>query len=158
MMRAALSATVMSIGLLAGCAAPPPAPMRETIIDSRLNGTWIVKQAEFAGKALPVPPGIELQINGNQYYVASVTNRALPSDRGSIAIFRDVAVGLPAQFDVTGEDGPNQGKRFPSIYRFVGNTTERELEMCYDLSGKARPTQFLSLDGTLLLRVTYTRK
>ncbi len=158
-MRTIFSAITASLGLLAGCAAPPPpAPMRETIIDTRLNGTWIVKHAEFAGNPLPVPPGIELQINGNQYYVASVTNRALPTDRGSIAVFSDVPVGLPAQLDVVGEDGPNQGKRFPSIYRFPDASNKREMEMCYDLGGNVRPTRFESIEGTLLLRVTYTKK
>ena len=145
--------------LLASCATVPVfEPARVAISDVSLNGTWIVKQAEFAGRSLPVPPGIELQINGNQYSVASLTNRALPSDRGSIVVFVDGSAGKTGHVDVVGEDGPNQGKRFPAIYRFVGNLNERELEMCYDLSGKLRPTEFASPDGTLLLRVTYIGK
>ena len=145
--------------LLAGCAAAPVRePARVAISDASLNGTWIVKQAEFAGRSLPVPPGIELQINGNQYSVASLTNRALPSDRGSIVVFSDAAAGKTGHVDVVGEDGPNQGKRFPAIYRFMSGASERELEMCYDLSGKVRPTEFASPDGTLLLRVTYVGK
>ena len=145
--------------LLAGCAAAPVRePARVAISDANLNGTWIVKQAEFAGRSLPVPPGIELQINGNQYSVASLTNRALPSDKGSIVVFVDGAAGKIGHVDVVGEDGPNQGKRFPAIYRFIRGASERELEMCYDLSGKVRPTEFASPDGTLLLRVTYVGK
>jgi uncharacterized protein (TIGR03067 family) len=145
--------------LLAGCAAAPVRePARVAISDANLNGTWIVKQAEFAGRSLPVPPGIELQINGNQYSVASLTNRALPTDRGGIVVFIDGSAGQTGHIDVIGEDGPNQGKRFPAIYRFVGNLNERELEMCYDLSGKLRPTEFASPEGTLLLRVTYVGK
>lgn len=145
--------------LLAGCATVPvPEPARVAIGDANLNGTWIVKQAEFAGRSLPVPPGIELQIKGNQYSVASLANRALPSDRGSIVVFIDGSAGQTGHVDVVGEDGPNQGKRFPAIYRFAGNLNERELEMCYDLSGKMRPTEFVSPDGTLLLRVTYVGK
>lgn len=151
-----------AVVLLAGCATTPVRePARVAISDATLNGTWIVKQAEFAGRSLPVPPGIELQINGNQYYVTSLTNRALPSDRGSIVVFIDGSAGQTGHIDVVGEDGPNQGKRFPTIYRFVGgvgSVNERELEMCYDLSGKVRPTEFVSPDGTLLLRVTYMKK
>lgn len=149
---------VAALMLLAGCATPPPREaVRETISDANLNGTWIVKQAEFAGRALPVPPGIELQIDGNKYVVASLTNRALPTDRGSILVFGGSAPGA-GHIDVLGEDGPNQGKRFPSIYRFIEASNKRELEMCYDLGGKVRPAQFESVEGTLLLRVTYARK
>jgi uncharacterized protein (TIGR03067 family) len=145
--------------LLAGCAAAPVRePARVAISDANLNGTWIVKQAEFAGRSLPVPPGIELQINANQYSVASLTNRALPTDKGSIVVFVDGSAGQTGHADVVGEDGPNQGKRFPAIYRFIRGASERELEMCYDLSGKVRPTEFVSPEGTLLLRVIYVGK
>jgi len=55
---------------------------------------------------------------------------------------------------VVGEVGPNKGKRFSALYRMVG----RELEIVYDLSGVNRPVDFVSRDGTQLLRVTYSKK
>ena len=63
-----------------------------------------------------------------------------------------------ADVDVVGEDGPNKGKRYPAIYRFAGNANNRELEICYDLSEKERPAEFVSREGTMLLRVTYGKK
>ena len=71
--------------------------------------------------------------------------------RGALANALDTQA---APIDIVGEDGPNQGKRFPAIYRL----NARELEMCIDLAGEARPTEFVSREGTLLVRVTYTRK
>lgn len=56
--------------------------------------------------------------------------------------------------DVVGEDGPNKGKRYPAIYRFGS----RELEICYDLAEKERPSDFVSREGTLLLQVTYYKR
>ncbi len=123
---------------------------REAITDNKLNGAWSVKKAELGGKNFTVPPTFELQISNTRYLAGTQP----PSDRGRIILFGDELAGEAARMDVVGEDGPNKGKRFPAIYRFNG----RELEVCYDLSEKDRPTEFVSRDGTMLLRVTYTRK
>jgi uncharacterized protein (TIGR03067 family) len=123
---------------------------REPVIDRDLNGTWLIRKAELGGKNLPMPPTFELQIAGTQY-------RAGPpplSDRGKLILFGDELVGQAARMDVVGEDGPNKGKRYPAIYRFVG----RGLEICYDLSEKERPGEFVSREGTMLFRVTYYKK
>ncbi len=147
-------ATVL-LTLLSGCASGPVRePTRDAVTDTNLNGTWIVSRAEFAGRSLPVPPGIELQISGNQYRIASVTNAALPNDRGIIVLLDNALDTHANRIDIVGEDGPNQGKRFPAIYRL----NARELEICIDLAEQARPTEFVSRDGTLLVRVSYTRK
>ena len=123
---------------------------RDAVTDNNLNGTWLIRKAELAGKNFPMPPAFELQIAGTTYR-AGVPSL---SDRGKIVLFGDELAGQAARMDVVGEDGPNKGKRFPAIYRFNG----RELEICYDLSEKERPTEFVSRDGTMLLRVTYTKK
>ena len=123
---------------------------REATTDSALNGTWLVRKAEMSGKNLPMPPGFELQISGTQYR-AGVPPMA---DRGKIVLFGDELAGQAARMDVVGEDGPNKGKRYPAIYRVSG----RELEICYDLSEKDRPQEFVSREGTMLLRVTYYKK
>lgn len=92
----------------------------------------------------------ELQIAGTQY------RSGVPplSDRGKIILFGDELAGQATRMDVLGEDGPNKGKRYLAIYRFNGP----ELEICYDLSEKERPGDFVSREGTKLFRVTYYKK
>ncbi|MEO8384751.1 MAG: TIGR03067 domain-containing protein [Betaproteobacteria bacterium] len=123
---------------------------REPVIDRDLNGTWLIRKAELGGKKHPLQPTFELQIAGSQYRAGTPP----PSDRGKIILFGDELAGQAARMDVVGEDGPNKGKRYPAIYRFVG----RELEICYDLSEKERPSEFVSREGTMLFRVTYYKK
>jgi len=135
--------------LLASCAGPKFKD-REPVADRGLNGTWLIRKAELGGKNLPLPPTFELQIAGTQYRAGTPP----PSDRGKIILFGDELAGQAARMDVVGEDGPNKGKRYLAIYRFVG----RELEICYDLSEKERPNEFVSREGTMLFRVTYYKK
>lgn len=135
--------------LLAACTGPEFKD-REPVVDRGLNGTWLIRKAELAGKNFPIPPTFELQIAGTQYRAGI----SPPSDRGKIILFGDELAGQAARMDVLGEEGPNKGKRHLAIYRFVG----RELEICYDLSEKERPNEFISREGTPLLRVTYYRK
>jgi hypothetical protein len=53
-----------------------------------------------------------------------------------------------------GTDGPNKGKTFLAIYELDKDS----LKVCYDLSGKARPTEFKTKPDTTLFLVTYTRE
>ena len=128
----------------------PPLPQTDHAID----GTWIIKSAEFSGKPFAAPSGFGLKINGNAY------GAGVPpySDRGSLVFFGDELAGEPGRLDVLGEDGPNKGKRYPAIYRLVPGTGGRELEICYDLSGNERPREFVSREQSLQFRVTYGRK
>jgi uncharacterized protein (TIGR03067 family) len=59
----------------------------------------------------------------------------------------------PKEMDITGTDGPNKGKRFLAIYR----QDEDTLQICYDLSGANRPTEFTTQSGTQQFLVTYLR-
>ena len=144
----AISLTVLS-SLLASCTGPEFKD-REPVIDRELNGTWVIRKAELGGKPLPVLSTFELQIAGSQYRAGIPP----PSDRGKIILFGDELAGQAARMDVVGEEGPNKGKRYLANYRFVG----RELEVCYDLSEKERPNEFISREGTTLFRVTYYKK
>jgi uncharacterized protein (TIGR03067 family) len=54
---------------------------------------------------------------------------------------------------ITGTDGPNKGKTFPSIFELQGDV----LRVCYDLSGKQRPLDFKTVLSTQLYLVTYHR-
>ena len=141
--------TTLLLFFVSGCTAPEFRE-RAPVTDNNLNGTWLIRKAELGGKNLPMPPTFELQISGAQYRAGvSALN-----DRGKIVLFGDELAGQAARMDVVGEDGPNKGKRYPAIYRFNG----RDLEICYDLSEKDRPGEFVSKEGTMLLRVTYYRK
>jgi uncharacterized protein (TIGR03067 family) len=60
----------------------------------------------------------------------------------------------PKALDITGTDGPNKGKTILAIYERNGDT----LRVCYDLSGKNRPTEFKTQAGTQLFLVTYQRE
>ena len=56
--------------------------------------------------------------------------------------------------DITGTDGPNKGETILAIYERDGDA----LRVCYDLSGKSRPTEFKTKAGTQLFLVTYKRE
>jgi uncharacterized protein (TIGR03067 family) len=60
----------------------------------------------------------------------------------------------PKELDITGTDGPNKGKTILAIYELDGDT----LRICYDLTGKNRPTEFKTKEGTQLFLVTYKRE
>jgi uncharacterized protein (TIGR03067 family) len=56
----------------------------------------------------------------------------------------------PKEIDITGTAGPSKGRTFLGIYEVVNG----QLRICYDVTGKQRPTEFRDLpDGTTLLSV-----
>ena len=136
--------------LLTACASDVGLREQTPVTDTALNGTWLIRNAELAGKNFPMPPKFELAINGAKYSAGLPP----PNDYGKLIFFGDEVAGEAARLDVIGESGPNKGKRILAIYRIKG----RELEICYDLSAQERPRDFVSRDGTKLLRVTYVRK
>jgi uncharacterized protein (TIGR03067 family) len=148
--------------LLSACAAPPEKPpasilgeaprgTQSPVTDNDLNGYWVVVSADMAGKPMTLPANFELMMMGDRY------GSGIPSgysDRGRIVLFGDELAGQPRRMDVVGEVGPNKGKRYSALYRFVG----RDLEIIYDLSGANRPADFVTREGTQLFRVLYRRK
>jgi uncharacterized protein (TIGR03067 family) len=112
-----------------------------------LDGTWLAEKAELAGQKYPdeFRKSLKLVIDGDKY-----TGTAERPDRGTLKVD---ASARPKAMDITGTDGPNKGKTFPAIYEHDGDT----LRICYDLSGKARPTTFATKPGTKLFLVTYKR-
>ena len=117
--------------------------------DDTIDGTWLASAAELGGKAFPdeVRKSIKLVIKGDQY---TVTVGTMP-DRGTC---KRNPSAKPKALDITGTDGPNKGKTILAIYERDGDT----LRVCYDLSGKARPTEFRTKEGTRLFLVTYKRE
>jgi uncharacterized protein (TIGR03067 family) len=114
-----------------------------------MQGDWVPVKAELAGQVMPeaVLKTISLKLTKSEYEVLV----AGKPDKGTYSI--DPAA-KPKGLKITGVKGPNAGKTFPAIYELTVDT----LRVCYDLSGKKRPTEFATKPGTKLYLVNYKRK
>jgi uncharacterized protein (TIGR03067 family) len=114
-----------------------------------IQGTWLPATAEFGGKMFPdeVRKTIKLVVKDDKYTVT--TGKVV--DQGTIKLN---PAAKPKALDITGTDGPNKGKTILAIYERDGDT----LRICYDLSGKGRPSEFKSKEGTQLFLVSYKRE
>lgn len=114
--------------------------------DDSIQGVWLPAAAELAGKPFPdeVRKTIKLEIKDGKYTVT--VGKAL--DQGTIKLN---PTAKPKELDIIGTDGPNKGRTILGIYEREGDT----LRVCYDLSGKGRPTEFKSTEGSQLFLVTY---
>jgi uncharacterized protein (TIGR03067 family) len=118
------------------------------IKDDAFDGTWLPSDAELAGTKFPdaVVKSIKLVIEGEKYTVTV----GKETDRGIVK--RDLKA-KPMTRDIVGSEGPNKGKTILAICELKDDT----LKVCYDLSGKARPTAFETKPDTQLFLVTYKR-
>jgi uncharacterized protein (TIGR03067 family) len=114
-----------------------------------MDGTWLASAAELGGEKFPdeVRKSIKLVIGDGKY---TVTVGKEP-DKGTVKVDPSKK---PKEVDIVGTEGPNKGKTFLAIYEKTDDT----LRVCYDLSGKTRPTEFKTTKGTQLFLVTYTRE
>ena len=117
--------------------------------DDTIEGTWLPSEAELGGRKFPdeVRKSTRLVIKGDQYTVTVGTQ----PDRGTCKLDPSAK---PKAMDITGTEGPNKGRTILAIYERDGDT----LRICYDLSGKSRPTEFGTKAGTRLFLVTYKRE
>jgi len=115
-----------------------------------LQGTWLPSTAEFGGKKFPdeIRKAMKLVVKDDKY---TVTAGKEGTDKGTVKLN---PAAKPKEMDITGTDGPNKGKTFLAIYEQDGDT----LRICYDLSGKSRPKEFKTKEGTQLFLVTYKRE
>jgi uncharacterized protein (TIGR03067 family) len=113
------------------------------------QGTWLPTEAELAGKPFPdeVRKTMTLVMKDDKYIVT--VGKAV--DQGTVKLNPKAK---PKELDITGTDGPNKGKTILAIYELDGDT----LRVCYDLSGKGRPTEFKTKADTQLFLVTYKRE
>jgi uncharacterized protein (TIGR03067 family) len=113
-----------------------------------LQGTWLPKAAELSENPFDEATlkTMKLVVEGDKYTVT--VGKSI--DKGTTKI--DPAA-KPKAMDIIGTDGPNKGKTFLAIYELNGDT----LRVCYDLTGKARPTEFKTKKGELLFLATYKR-
>jgi len=114
-----------------------------------MEGTWLASTAELAGEKFPdeVRKSIKLVIGAGKYTVTVGKN----SDRGTVKVDSSKK---PKEIDITGTEGPNKGKTILAIYEKTGDT----LQVCYDLSGKARPSEFKTSKENNRFLVTYKRE
>jgi uncharacterized protein (TIGR03067 family) len=126
-----------------------PARSAEDKDGDAMQGTWLPVSAELAGEKFPdeVRQTIKLAVEGDKYTVTVGKD----VDRGTV---KWDASARPKALDITGTDGPNKGKTILAIYELDGDT----LRVCYDLSGKSRPTEFETKADTQLFLVTYKRE
>ena len=114
-----------------------------------IQGNWTPVKGELGGRPMAdaVLQTISLKLTDGKYEVFAGGH----PDNGTYTLDSNTK---PKSITVTGTNGPNSGKTFPSIYELKGDT----LRICYDLSGMKRPTEFKSVAGTKLYLVTYGRK
>jgi uncharacterized protein (TIGR03067 family) len=132
---------------LGGCASPalrtadrPPPSTR-----GALDGTWKPIKAEMAGRPLDIATMREFRLDVNGDFFTA-------TDRSKRETGRFVFVGgEPPALDVVGDAGPNKGQRLPAIFR----RTTTSLQLCYDLSGNGRPSEFKTRAGTQLFCILY---
>lgn len=113
---------------------------------SALDANWTIARATLGGTELPLAAfqGSPLRLRNGSY--------EFQRDSGSYVTRRGRGDGYDAM-DITGVRGPNAGKTFPAIYELHGDS----LQICYDLSGKARPSRFASAPGTQQFLALYVR-
>ena len=114
-----------------------------------IDGTWLPSAAELGGEKFPdeVRKAMKLVVADGKYTVT--VGKVL--DRGTITLDPSKK---PKALDIAGTEGPNKGKTILAIYEKTDDT----LRICYDLSGKARPTKFETMKDTQLFLVTYARE
>ncbi len=113
-----------------------------------IQGTWIASAAQLDGNPFPeeLRKSIKLTLKDGKYTVT--IGKSL--DQGTVKL---APTSKPKTMDITGAEGPNKGKTFLAIYELDDDI----LTVCYDLSGKSRPTEFKSTKGSQLFLVTYRR-
>jgi uncharacterized protein (TIGR03067 family) len=117
--------------------------------EPKMDGVWAPTSAELGGMKLPdeIVKGLKLVIKDSKYTVTV----GVQTDKGTVKVD---ASTKPKSLDITGAEGPNKDKTFLAIYELTGDT----LKVCYDLSGKARPTTFETKPNTQLFLATYKRE
>ena len=117
-------------------------------VSKKLIGTWQLTKGVVGGNSLPeaAVKGIRLELTDGKY---TLTGAESP-DEGTWKLHPGKK---PLGLDVKGTDGPNKGKTFLAICQLNGD----KMKVCYDLSGKERPTKFESKKNTLLFLAEYKR-
>jgi uncharacterized protein (TIGR03067 family) len=103
-----------------------------------LEGTWIFSHLEIDGNALP-PAMFEasrILIDGDRFRTES-------PEATYEGVFNIGVESLPHEIDLDFVAGPEAGNRNLGIFRLEGE----QLEICLDMNGVSRPTEFRSSGG-----------
>lgn len=113
--------------------------------DSKLiEGTWIAVSLEMGGQQMP-QEGLKdttLVLKDGRY--------TAQDNQGTYKIN---PAQKPKAMDLTATNGPNQGKTIPAIYQLTADT----FRICFDLEGKARPTEFKTAPDNGHILASYKR-
>ena len=140
-MRHVTLLAVLAVASTGLCADPKPAK------DS-LSGSWALASGVMAGEKMTdeVRKSVHLMLR-NGKYTAKVGE---DTDQGTYTVDNSKT---PATITLVGTKGPNQGKTMLAIFE----VDKGALKVCYDMSGKAFPTDFESKKDTHLFLATYER-
>jgi uncharacterized protein (TIGR03067 family) len=124
------------------CADPKPAN------DDPLNGRWTLARGVMAGEKMSVEvrKSIQLTLRNGKYTV----NVGDETDEGTYTVDQSKT---PATMTLVGTSGPNKGKTRLAIFEL----NQRTLKVCYDMTGKAFPSDFESNPDTHLFLAIYER-
>jgi uncharacterized protein (TIGR03067 family) len=115
----------------------------------RVDGTWLGSKAELSGKPFPeeLTRTIRITVEKGTYKVAH-------SGIVEEGTFKLDSSTRPKSLDMTGTNGQNKGKQLLAIYELDGDN----LKVCYDLTGKNRPKEFKTTEGSQQYLVIYKRE
>ncbi|MEK7830003.1 MAG: TIGR03067 domain-containing protein, partial [Acidobacteriota bacterium] len=116
--------------LIVGCLAFMPLKNHKAEEDRKMiEATWIMLTAELSGQKLPDAGFKDTKL------VLADGRYTFQNDQGTYKLIPADDPKAPKAMDITGTNGPNQGKTFLAIYELTADT----LRICYDLAGKTRP-------------------
>jgi uncharacterized protein (TIGR03067 family) len=106
----------------------------------KFQGTWTFESSEAGGQKMPADDlkGLALTFEGDKHTV-KMGDQVIQSGTQKLDLSKS-----PKAIDVTITEGPSKGKVMLGIYKFDGET----LKVCFDMSGKKRPTEFKSPPGS----------
>jgi uncharacterized protein (TIGR03067 family) len=113
-----------------------------------LDGKWHATEAELGGIEFT-----DAGLDTVRLVVEGTTCRIIMGEAVDGGTLKLETVVEPNWLDITSTSGPSKGRTIFGIYEQRGDT----LRVCYELSGRGRPTAFRTDKGTQLLLVTYER-
>lgn len=127
----------------------------------RQNGRWRPAGAMLGGTKLTGEElgKVTLTIKDGAYEMVGDSKGLAEGEatavNGTVTLDTSVA---PKRMTIQGVDGPNKGKTILAIYEMGENASGDTFRVCYDLSGKAFPTEFKSSKGSTHYLVGYRRQ
>jgi uncharacterized protein (TIGR03067 family) len=141
-------ALVMLVGALAATTAVGEAGKK----DAGKDGTWKVVAMGQGGKKLPdeliEKLAMTLILKGNSYTVMMGDKLV---DKGTT---KTDTTKKPVTVDILSSEGPNKGKTKLAIVELKDDS----MKACYDMEGKARPTEFATKEGSPNVLIQYKRE